>query len=53
MSVLKKKRRMINVEKVQYVWYIAPDEDSAYNILHIVSEDKSIVLAVFDSFQCT
>ena len=46
MSVLKKKRRIINVENVQYVWYIAPDEDSAYNILHIVSEDKSIVLAV-------
>lgn len=46
MSVLKKNRRTINVEDVQYVWYICPDEDSPYNILHIFSEDKSIVLAV-------
>ena len=26
MSVLKKNRRTINVEDVQYVWYICPDE---------------------------
>ena len=46
MSVQKKNRRKINVENVQYVWYIAPDEDGPYNILHIISEDKSIILAV-------
>lgn len=46
MSVLKKNRRTINVEDVQYVWYIGPDMDSPYDILHIFSEDKSIVLAV-------
>ncbi|MCR4598619.1 MAG: hypothetical protein K5678_06275 [Acetatifactor sp.] len=46
MSVLKKNRRTINVDNVQYVWYIALDKDSPYIILHIVSEDKSIVLDV-------
>ena len=46
MSVLKKRRRTITVENVQYVWYVGQDDDSAYSLLHIISEDKSIVLAV-------
>ena len=46
MSVLKKRRRKITVENIQYAWYVDQDEESPYNLLHIFSEDKSIVLAV-------
>ena len=46
MGVATKRRRKINVDGNQYVWYVAPDDDSAYNVLNIVSEDKSYVLAV-------
>ena len=46
MSVLKKNRRTITVENVKYVWYVGQDEESPYILLHIFSEDKSIVLAV-------
>ena len=46
MSIQKKKRRSINVDNSHYVWYVSPDVDSPYNLLHIVSEDKSIVLSI-------
>ncbi|WP_295126047.1 hypothetical protein [Ruminococcus sp.] len=28
-----------------YVWYISPDDDSPYNILNVISDDKSVILA--------
>lgn len=46
MSTQKKNRRLINVDNIQYVWYVSQDADSPYNLLHIVSEDKSVVLCV-------
>ena len=46
MSIQKKNRRSVNVDSVQYIWYVAPDVDGPYDLLHIISEDKSIVLTV-------
>ena len=46
MSIEKKYRRPINVDNTQYVWYVSPDVDSPHNLLHIASEDKSVILSV-------
>lgn len=46
MGILKKNRRAISVDNIQYVWYVSPDVDSPYNVLHISSEDKSVILSV-------
>ena len=46
MGLATKRRRKIDVDGNIYVWYVAPDDDSAYNVLNIVSEDKNYVLTV-------
>lgn len=43
--ICKKKRRKIIYNSKVYIWYVSPDIDSIYNILHIISEDKSLILA--------
>ena len=45
MSIRKKDRRKITVGDHNYFWYVAPDDDSAFNVLHIVSEDKCLILS--------
>ena len=44
MGVRTKGRRMITVDDREYIWYVSPDDESAYDLLNIVSEDKSYVL---------
>ena len=46
MSVQKKFRRKINVDDTQYVWYVSPDDESPYNVLNIISDDKCVILSV-------
>lgn len=45
MGVRKKGRRKIVCEQKTYIWYVSLDDESPYYILHIVSEDKQLVLA--------
>ena len=45
MSIGKKGRRKITVGDQTFIWYVAPDDDSPYNVLHIVSEDKCLILS--------
>lgn len=45
MGVRKKGRRKINVGGKEYIWYVEMDYDSPYHILHIVSNDKQLILA--------
>ncbi len=45
MGAAKKGRRQITVLQKEYLWYVAPDDDSAYEMLHIVSQDKSLILS--------
>ena len=45
MSIRTKGRRRIAVGGETYVWYAAPDDDSPYHILHIVSDDKALILS--------
>lgn len=45
MSVGKKGRRKIIVNKESYVWYIKLDDESSYHILNIISEDKKIIIS--------
>ena len=45
MSVRTKKRRKIIVGGQKYIWYVALDDDTEYNILHIVSDDKYLILS--------
>ena len=45
MSISKKGRRKITVGNQICFWYVAPDDDSAFNVLHIVSEDKCLILS--------
>lgn len=45
MSVRTKGRRKISVENKEYIWYVALDYDSPYYILHIVSEDKTLLVS--------
>lgn len=40
-----KKRRKIIVGGQKYIWYVALDDDTEYNILHIVSDDKYLILS--------
>ena len=44
MAVRKKGRRKIVCNDKNYVWYVALDYESPYMILHIISEDKKLVL---------
>ena len=46
MGVSTKGRRKITVDGKLYVWYVAKDDDSWYDILNIISENKEYVLAV-------
>ena len=45
MSIRTKGRRKILVGEQHYIWYVAPDEESPYDLLHIASEDKTLMLA--------
>ena len=45
MSIRTKGRRRIVVGGQIYVWYAALDDDSPYHILHIVSDDKALILS--------
>lgn len=45
MGVLKKGRRKIVCNNATFIWYVELDYDSPYYILHIVSEDKALILA--------
>ena len=45
MSVRTKGRRKITVGGKLYIWYVAPDDDSPYNFLNIVSDDKYLILS--------
>ncbi len=45
MGVRKKGRRIIVCDDQEYVWDVALDDESAYYILNICSEDKSLVLS--------
>ena len=45
MSIRTKGRRKIIVNDQSYFWYVAPDDDSPYNVLHIVSDDKYLILS--------
>ena len=44
MGVKKKGRRKVVCNKKTYIWYVALDNDSPYHILHIVSEDKDLII---------
>ena len=45
MSIRTKGRRRIIVGGQTYIWYVAPDDDSPYNVLNIVSDDKYLILS--------
>ena len=45
MSVRKKGRRKIIVNKESYVWYIKLDDESPFHILNIISEDKKLIIS--------
>lgn len=46
MSVAKKGRRKIICDNQEFVWYVSQDDESDYYILHIISEDKQLILSV-------
>ncbi len=45
MGVRKKGRRKIHIDNIEYIWYIDLDCDSPEYILHILSEDKALILS--------
>lgn len=45
MSIRSKGRRRIIVDEKTYFWYVALDDESPYNILNIVSNDKYLILS--------
>ena len=45
MSISTKRRRKIIVGDRAYVWYVAQDDDSWYDVLNIVSDDKYLILS--------
>lgn len=45
MAIRNKNKRKIVVENKLYVWYVDLDYDSPYNILHIASCNKSLILS--------
>ena len=45
MSISAKRRRRIIVGDKTYFWYVALDDESPYNILNIVSDDKYLILS--------
>ena len=45
MGICSKGRRNIIVNGKTYLWYVALDDESPYNILNIVSNDKYLILS--------
>lgn len=45
MSVRKKGRRKIVCNGKLYSWYVALDEDSPYDVLNVVSDNKELIIA--------
>ena len=46
MGVSKKKRRILSYHGMEFIWWVAPNEEDCDKVyLHIVSADKSIVLS--------
>ena len=45
MSIRSKGRRKIIVDGQTYLWYVALDDESPYNIFNIVSYDKYLILS--------
>lgn len=45
MSIRTKGRRKIIVGNQTYVWYVALDYDTPYNVLNIASDDKCLILS--------
>lgn len=45
MGVKESGRRKLTVANKRYLWYVALDHDSPYYVLHIVSEDKALILS--------
>lgn len=45
MSIRTKGRRKIIVGEQTYIWYVGLDDDSPYNVLNIVSDDKYLILS--------
>ena len=45
MSIKAKGRRKIIVREQTYIWYVALDDDSAYYLLNIASDDKQMILS--------
>ncbi len=45
MSIRTKGRRKIIVGDQPYIWYVALDDDTGCNTLHIVSDDKYLILS--------
>ena len=45
MSIRRKGRRRIIVRDQTYFWYVALDDDSPYDVLNIVSNDKHLILS--------
>lgn len=45
MSIRTKGRRRIVVGGQTYIWYVAADDESPYDLLHIASDDKYLILS--------
>lgn len=45
MSIRTKGRRKIVVGNKSYFWYVAMDNDTPYNVLNVISEDKCLILS--------
>lgn len=44
MGIAKKARRKLNLAGRMFIWYIAPDYDSADLVLHVASDDKRFIV---------
>ena len=40
MSIATKNRRKLNIGGREFIWFVKDDSDSAYMLLHVVSQDK-------------
>ena len=45
MAVRILKRRKIICEGLNYVWYVKEDDEYPCNVLHVISEDKKLILS--------
>lgn len=46
MSIRTKNRRHINVDGKEYIWYVLPEKEGGWHILHICSPDKDMRIRV-------